>query len=143
MKTGDQIIRERGIIPVGDQITEQEFIDAGLPMVVECTGCTMTMAFPTSHIDDNGQIYCSDCVLGLEPVQNKSDTDLTVLDEYERAQLKHDIERMLSDSKSVNHYDLEEVGRIFVSKRVDICKLALYGLRYLEKTLKELEQLND
>ena len=37
------------------------FIEHGLPMIVECSCCTMTMALPNAFIDDDGSIYCSDC----------------------------------------------------------------------------------
>lgn len=37
------------------------FIERGLPMIVECCCCTTTMALPNAYIDDEGNIYCSDC----------------------------------------------------------------------------------
>ena len=33
----------------------------GLPMIVHCTCCKMTMALPNAYIDDKGNIYCADC----------------------------------------------------------------------------------
>jgi hypothetical protein len=33
----------------------------GLPMVVACTGCTMTMAGAGALIDASGQCWCADC----------------------------------------------------------------------------------
>ena len=37
------------------------FAEQGLPMIVECTCCRMTMALPTAFIDDDSYIYCSTC----------------------------------------------------------------------------------
>lgn len=37
------------------------FVEHGLPMIVHCTCCEMTMALPNTFIDDNGYIYCSSC----------------------------------------------------------------------------------
>jgi len=37
------------------------FHKRGLPLVVECSCCTMTMALPSAFIDDEGNVYCSNC----------------------------------------------------------------------------------
>ena len=37
------------------------FTENGLPMVVACTCCGMTMVAPSAMIDDDGQCYCSSC----------------------------------------------------------------------------------
>ena len=37
------------------------FSKNGLPMIVACTCCGMTMAVPSALIDSNGQCYCSEC----------------------------------------------------------------------------------
>lgn len=37
------------------------FYERGLPMVVSCACCEMTMALPSAFVDDEGHIYCSDC----------------------------------------------------------------------------------
>lgn len=37
------------------------FTENGLPMIVACTCCGMTMAAPSAMIDDDGQCYCSNC----------------------------------------------------------------------------------
>ena len=37
------------------------FAEHGLPMVVKCTCCEMTMASPSAWIDEEGYTYCSDC----------------------------------------------------------------------------------
>ncbi|MEV7227281.1 hypothetical protein AB0M79_09700 [Polymorphospora sp. NPDC051019] len=34
---------------------------AGLPMIVACTHCTMTMAGASALIDVDGYIWCADC----------------------------------------------------------------------------------
>ena len=41
------------------------FAEHGLPMIVKCTCCEMTMASPSAWIDDEGYTYCSDCA-GIE-----------------------------------------------------------------------------
>ena len=37
------------------------FVENGIPMVVKCTCCEMTMASPSAWIDDDGYIYCGEC----------------------------------------------------------------------------------
>lgn len=37
------------------------FAENGLPMVVSCTCCGMTMVAPSAFVDDDGSIYCGDC----------------------------------------------------------------------------------
>ena len=37
------------------------FIDHGLPMIVECRCCGMTMALPSAFIDNECYTYCSSC----------------------------------------------------------------------------------
>ena len=37
------------------------FSENGLPMVVRCSCCDMTMASPSAWIDDEGYTYCGDC----------------------------------------------------------------------------------
>lgn len=37
------------------------FSENGLPMIVACSCCGMTMASPSAWIDDEGYTYCSDC----------------------------------------------------------------------------------
>ena len=37
------------------------FAERGLPMIVECSCCCMTMALPCAEIDDEGYIHCSSC----------------------------------------------------------------------------------
>lgn len=37
------------------------FADNGIPMVVRCCCCDMSMASPSAWLDDDGYTYCSDC----------------------------------------------------------------------------------
>jgi hypothetical protein len=48
---------------VGDKpsYTWDDHAAAGLPMVVACTGCTMTMAGASARIDRDGQCWCITC----------------------------------------------------------------------------------
>lgn len=47
-------------MPKGD-IDAGWFFKLGLPMVVECVCCQMTMAVPNAYIDKEGYTYCSSC----------------------------------------------------------------------------------
>ena len=62
MKTFEQWLKEHRHceLPKGE-VNANWFIERGLPMVVECCCCTMTMALPNAYIDDEGNIYCADC----------------------------------------------------------------------------------
>ena len=63
MKTAENYIRENlGIdYPKSGSINGSWFAENGLPMIVECTCCRMTMALPSAMVDENGHIYCSSC----------------------------------------------------------------------------------
>ena len=37
------------------------FSENGIPMIVACTCCGMTMSSPSAWIDRDGQCYCSGC----------------------------------------------------------------------------------
>ena len=37
------------------------FADNGIPMVVRCCCCDMTMVSPSAWIDDEGYTYCGTC----------------------------------------------------------------------------------
>ena len=37
------------------------FYDNGIPMIVRCCCCDMTMASPSAWIDEEGYTYCADC----------------------------------------------------------------------------------
>ncbi len=47
--------------PKGDVINAEWFFERNLPMIVECSCCTTTMALPNALIDEEGNIYCSSC----------------------------------------------------------------------------------
>jgi hypothetical protein len=47
-------------MPQGE-INGKWFADNGLPMIVECACCGMTMALPSAMIDEEGRIFCSQC----------------------------------------------------------------------------------
>lgn len=62
MKTfGKYIKDEFGIDMPSGEINGSWFSDNGLPMVVACCCCDMTMASPSAFIDDDGNCYCSGC----------------------------------------------------------------------------------
>lgn len=48
-------------MPKGD-IPGTWFSENGLPMVVACTCCGMTMAAPSAWIDMDGSCYCGSCI---------------------------------------------------------------------------------
>ncbi len=55
------ILDEFGIeVPHGN-IPGTWFSENGIPMVVSCTCCGMTMASPSALIDEDGCCYCSSC----------------------------------------------------------------------------------
>ena len=61
MKTFAQWLKANGDeLPKGD-IRGEWFAKRGLPMIVRCTCCEMTMALPSAYIDDNGYTYCAEC----------------------------------------------------------------------------------
>ena len=62
MKTFEQWLKENRHceMPKGT-VNAEWFIEHGLPMIVECSCCTMTMALPNALIDDEGCVYCSTC----------------------------------------------------------------------------------
>lgn len=62
MKTFEQWLKENRNceMPKGT-ISAEWFIERGLPMIVECSCCQMTMALPSALIDDEGCVYCSTC----------------------------------------------------------------------------------
>lgn len=62
MKTFRNFIEEDlGLEMPHDSIPGSWFTENGLPMIVACTCCGMTMAAPSALIDDDGQCYCSSC----------------------------------------------------------------------------------
>lgn len=55
------ILDEFGIEVPHDNIPGTWFSENGIPMVVSCTCCGMTMASPSALIDEDGCCYCSSC----------------------------------------------------------------------------------
>lgn len=62
MRTAETYLKEEMNIemPQGE-INGKWFAENGLPMIVECTCCGMTMALPSAMIDEEGQIFCLQC----------------------------------------------------------------------------------
>jgi hypothetical protein len=62
MRTAETYLKEEMNIemPQGE-INGKWFAENGLPMIVECTCCGMTMALPSAMIAEDGSIYCSTC----------------------------------------------------------------------------------
>ena len=48
-------------MPTGT-ISADWFYDNGLPMIVECACCGITMSSPSAWVDYDGYTYCSSCV---------------------------------------------------------------------------------
>lgn len=55
------IFEEMGIEMPKGQINGEWFVKHGLPMIVQCTCCQMTMALPSAMINDDGTIFCHSC----------------------------------------------------------------------------------
>jgi hypothetical protein len=45
----------------GRGVSGGTFEEHGLPMVVSCTGCEMTMTLFSARISEDRQLWCSDC----------------------------------------------------------------------------------
>lgn len=61
MKTFRNYMKDLGIDVPHDNIPGSWFSKTGIPMIVACTCCGMTMAAPSALIDSDGQCYCSSC----------------------------------------------------------------------------------
>lgn len=64
MKTGMEILQKRAAgasVELGTEIDEATFRTLGLPMVVACAGCRMTMAMPSALVDERGYTWCREC----------------------------------------------------------------------------------
>ena len=70
-------------MPKGE-INGSWFVENGLPMIVACTCCGMTMAAPSAWIDRKGQCFCGGCI-GAEDEWGPydEDDDLTLQDNTE------------------------------------------------------------
>ena len=55
------ILDEFGIEVPHDNISGTWFSENGIPMVVSCNCCGMTMTSPSALIDEDGCCYCSSC----------------------------------------------------------------------------------
>jgi hypothetical protein len=62
MRTFEQYIKDEFDIemPKGD-ISDAWFAENGLPMIVACSCCEMTMASPSALVDDEGHCFCRIC----------------------------------------------------------------------------------
>ena len=47
-------------MPDGD-IPGSWFYELGLPVVVRCSCCEMSMAIPSAWLDEEGYVYCREC----------------------------------------------------------------------------------
>ena len=62
MKTfRNYILDEFNIETPQGEISGAWFRENGLPMILACTCCGMTMSAPSALIDRTGQVYCSGC----------------------------------------------------------------------------------
>ena len=62
MKTFEEYIKEKFDIELPEgEVNFGWFNDNGLPMIVSCCCCGMTMASPNAMIDEDGNCYCSSC----------------------------------------------------------------------------------
>ena len=52
--------------PEGTEIPMTWFSEHGLPMVVQCSCCQMTMALPSAFVDEEGSVFCKNCASSLE-----------------------------------------------------------------------------
>jgi len=61
VRTGLDVLAERGVDVTAPTIPAEEFSRVGLPLVVACTGCDTTMAMPCAMVDDLNRCWCDDC----------------------------------------------------------------------------------
>ena len=63
MKTFKRYCKEnlRISVPETDSIDGGWFAAHGLPLIVACSCCEMTMALPSAMIDEHGHCFCSNC----------------------------------------------------------------------------------
>ena len=55
------IFEEMGVEMPKGEINGSWFSENGLPMVVKCSCCGMTMALPSAMVDNDGHCFCSSC----------------------------------------------------------------------------------
>jgi hypothetical protein len=68
MKTGREVMAEYGIPEDQQRVEASEFAKAGLPMIVACYGCDMTLCIANCLLDDDGRFWCKSCAEDLESV---------------------------------------------------------------------------
>lgn len=80
MKTGRQIAAEKGLLPVPYGHPFSAFEAVGLPPVVACSGCGMTMSLigPSCRVDDQDRCWCADCAELTEDYDPYLDDTLTL-----------------------------------------------------------------
>lgn len=62
MKTGKDILKEHGVeMDEHGRIPVSEISKVGLPAVVACCCCDMSMTILSCLVDEEGYIYCGDC----------------------------------------------------------------------------------
>ena len=61
MKTFIQYWKDRSNEDIPNEIPGTWFSERGLPMIVACCCCGMTMALPSAVISDDEYIYCESC----------------------------------------------------------------------------------
>lgn len=57
----EYVKKELNVEMPNGNISGSWFYDNGIPMIVRCCCCDMTMASPSAWIDDEGYTYCADC----------------------------------------------------------------------------------
>lgn len=63
LRTAEQYIwEEMGVEMPKDEIPGAWFAENGLPMIVECACCGMTMALPSAMVNDDGEVFCQGCI---------------------------------------------------------------------------------
>lgn len=66
MRPALDVYKERGGT---EPPTLEEMARVGMPAVVECTGCTMTMVVLSAHIDSDMQCWCATCADAFAEVE--------------------------------------------------------------------------
>ena len=68
------IFEEMGVEMPKGEINGSWFSENGLPMIVKCSCCGMTMALPSAMVDDDGHCFCSSCSCEFdEPIDIDND----------------------------------------------------------------------
>ena len=76
MKTfRNYILDEFNIEMPQGEISGAWFSQNGLPMIVSCTCCGMTMSAPSALIDRTGQVFCTGCGDAFESIPLDEDAE--------------------------------------------------------------------